>query len=110
MNTCILNLTASNIISFTHEYNVTNMLRNLTNLEKHNYTILINIINIIITSHSVPDMVAGRCLEPEGNGISFGKRGEGGPGPPGCRGDKRSALSEEGGNMEKEEEGRRSRA
>ncbi len=55
---------------------------------------------------SVPDIGAGRCLGPEGNGVSLGERGEGGPGPPKCRGNKQSTLSEEGGNMEKEEEGR----
>jgi hypothetical protein len=30
----------------------------------------------------VPDRGAGRCLGPEGNGVSLGKGGEGGPGPP----------------------------
>jgi hypothetical protein len=29
----------------------------------------------------VPAMGAGRCLGPEGNGVSLGKGGEGGPGP-----------------------------
>jgi hypothetical protein len=32
--------------------------------------------------------------------------GEGGPGPPGSREDNQSTLSEEGGNTEREEEGR----
>ncbi len=52
-------------------------------------------------------MGAGRCLGPEGNGVSLGERGEGGPSPPECRGDKQSILSEEGSNMEKEEGVRR---
>jgi hypothetical protein len=54
----------------------------------------------------VPDMGARRCLGPAGNGVSLGDGGEGGPGPPESREDKQSTLSEEGGNMEKEEEGR----
>ncbi len=58
----------------------------------------------------MPDMETGHCLGPEGNGVSLEERGEGGPGPPEGREDKQSMLSEEGGNMEKEEEGRRSRA
>ncbi len=57
----------------------------------------------------MPDMGAGSYLRPEGNGVSLGERGEGGPGPPECRGDKQSTLSEEGVDVEKEEEGRRSR-
>ncbi len=32
-------------------------------------------------------MGAGRCLGPEGNRVSLGERGEGGPSPPECRGD-----------------------
>ncbi len=51
----------------------------------------------------MPDMKAGRCLGPEGNGVSLGEGGEGGPGPPGSRKDKQSSPSEERGNMEKEE-------
>ncbi len=31
---------------------------------------------------SVPDIGAGRCLGPEGNEVSLGEGGEGGPGPP----------------------------
>jgi hypothetical protein len=58
----------------------------------------------------VTDMGAGRCLGPEGNGVSLGEGSEGRPGPPGSREDKQSTLSEEGGNMEKEEEGRVSQA
>jgi hypothetical protein len=57
----------------------------------------------------VPDMGAGRCLGPEGNGAILGKGGEGGgPSPPGSKEDKQSVLSEGGGNIEKEEEGRTS--
>jgi hypothetical protein len=48
---------------------------------------------------SVPDMGAGRCLEPEGNGVSLGEGGEGGPGPPGSKRDKQSVLSEGRDNM-----------
>ncbi len=55
-------------------------------------------------------MGAGRCLGPEGNGVSLGEGEEGGPGPPESRDDKQSMLSEERGNMEKEEERRTSRA
>ncbi len=56
------------------------------------------------------DTRVGRCLEPEGNGVSSGEWGEGGPGPRDKEGDKQSIPSEEGGNMEKEEEGRTSQA
>ncbi len=57
----------------------------------------------------MPDMGAGHCLGPEGNGVSLAKGGKGGPSPPGSKEDKQSVLSEGGGNMEKEEEGRTSR-
>jgi hypothetical protein len=53
-------------------------------------------------------MGAGPCLGPEGDGVSLGEGDEVGPGPPESREDKQSTLSEEGGNMEKEEEGRTS--
>jgi hypothetical protein len=59
---------------------------------------------------SVPDTRVRRCLGPEGNGVSSGGEGEGGPGPPNKEGDKQSTPSEEGGNMEQEEEGRTSQA
>ncbi len=36
----------------------------------------------------------GRCLRPEGNGVSLGEGGEGGPDPPGGMKDKKSVLSE----------------
>jgi hypothetical protein len=54
----------------------------------------------------VPDMGAGRCLGPGGNGVSLVEGGEGGPGPPGSKNDKQSVLSEGRDNMEKEEEER----
>ncbi len=59
---------------------------------------------------SVPDTRVGRCLGPEGNRVSSIEGGEGGPGPPDKEGDKQSTPSKEGGNMEKEEEGRTSQA
>jgi hypothetical protein len=46
----------------------------------------------------------GRCLRPEGNGVSLGEEGEGGQGPPSKKRDKQSSPSREGGNMEQEEE------
>jgi hypothetical protein len=49
-------------------------------------------------------MGAGRWLGPEGNGVSLGDGGAGGPSPPGSREDKQSVLCEGRGNMEKEEE------
>jgi hypothetical protein len=56
----------------------------------------------------VPDM--GRCLGPEGNGVSSGERVEGGPGPPRSGEDKQSTPRKEGDNMEQEEERRLGRA
>ncbi len=38
-------------------------------------------------------MGAGRCLGPEGNGVSLGQGSDGGPGPPGGGKDKQSVLS-----------------
>jgi hypothetical protein len=55
----------------------------------------------------VPDTRVGRCLGPEGNGVSSRERGEGGPGPPDKKRDKQSTPSKEGGNMEQEEEGKK---
>ncbi len=55
-------------------------------------------------------MRVGCCLGPEGNGVSSGEGGEGGPGPSSEEGDKQSTPSKEGGNMEQEEEGRTSKA
>ncbi len=57
----------------------------------------------------MPDMRAGRCLGPEGNGVNLGERGEGGPGPSRGEGDKQSVLNEGRDNMEKDEEERASR-
>jgi hypothetical protein len=48
---------------------------------------------------SVLDMRAGHCLEPEGNGVSLGEGGEGGPCPPGGERDKQSVVSEGKDNM-----------
>jgi hypothetical protein len=59
---------------------------------------------------TVPDTRVGHCLGPEGNGVGSGEGGEGGPGPPSKEGDKQSNPSKEGGNMEQEEEGRKSQA
>ncbi len=58
----------------------------------------------------VPDTRAGRYLGPEGNRVSSREGGEGGSGPSDGERDKQSTPSEEGGNMEKEEEGRTSQA
>jgi hypothetical protein len=57
----------------------------------------------------VPDMGVGHCLGPEGNGVSSGEGGKGGPSPPGSREVKQLLLSEGKGNMEKEEKERASR-
>jgi hypothetical protein len=66
-----------------------------------------NIWTVIIT---VPDMKVGHWLGPEGNGVIPGERGKGELGPPRGREDKQSTPNKEGGNMEKEEEGRAGRA
>jgi hypothetical protein len=52
----------------------------------------------------VPDIEVGCCLGPEGNGVSLGEGGEGGPGPPRGRKDKHSVFSEGRDNMDKDEE------
>ncbi len=54
----------------------------------------------------VPDMGAGRCLGPEGNGVSLVEGGNGGSGPPGNKEYKQSVLSKGRDNMEKEEKER----
>jgi hypothetical protein len=59
---------------------------------------------------AVPFKGVGCCLGPEGNGVSSREGGEGGPGPPDKEGDKQSNPSKKGGNMEQEEEGKRSHA
>jgi hypothetical protein len=58
----------------------------------------------------VPDMGAGCCLGPEGNGVSLGGGGEGGPGPPRSMKDKQSVLSKGRDNIDKDKEGRASQA
>jgi hypothetical protein len=55
------------------------------------------------------DIEAGCCLGPEGNGVSSGEGGEGGPSPPGGGKDKQSVLSVGRDNMGKDEEDRTSR-
>jgi hypothetical protein len=50
-------------------------------------------------------MRAGRCLGLEGNGVSLGVGGEGGPGPLRSVGDKQSVRNEGRDNMDKDEEG-----
>jgi hypothetical protein len=57
----------------------------------------------------VPDTEAGRCLGPDGNGVSLGEGGEGRPNPPGGGGDKKSVLSEGRDNMGMDEEDQASR-
>ncbi len=59
---------------------------------------------------TVPDMGAGHCLGPEGNGVSSGKGDEGGPGPWRKEGDKQSVLNVGRDNMDKDEEEWASRA
>jgi hypothetical protein len=59
---------------------------------------------------AVPYKGVGCCLGPEGNGVSPGEGGEGGPGPSDKERDKQCNPSKEGGNMEQEEEGKRSQA
>ncbi len=50
------------------------------------------------------------CLEPEGNRVSLGEGGEGGPGPTDMERDKQSNPSKEGGNIEQEKKGKKSQA
>ncbi len=59
---------------------------------------------------TVPYEGVGCCQGPEGNGVSPGEEDEGGPGPPDKERDKQSIPSKEGGNMEQEEEGKKSQA
>ncbi len=58
----------------------------------------------------MPDTGVERCRGPEGNGVSSGERGEGGPGPSDKKQDKQSTPSKEGDNMEQEGEGKKSQA
>jgi hypothetical protein len=53
---------------------------------------------------NVTNMRVGRCLGPEGNGVSSDEGCEAGPGPPSREEDQQSTPSKEGGNMEQEEE------
>ncbi len=62
----------------------------------------------VYTIQIVPNRRVGCCLGPEGNGINRWEGGEGGPGPPDKEQDKQSTASNEGGNMEQEEEGKKS--
>jgi hypothetical protein len=48
--------------------------------------------------HTVADKEAGRCLDPEGNGVNPGGGNGGGPGPPGGEQDKQLISSRGGGN------------
>ncbi len=65
----------------------------------------------------MPDTRVGRFLGPKGSGDSSRGGDEGGPGPPGekrdkqsapCKGEKQLTPNKEGGNMEKEEEEKKS--
>ncbi len=47
----------------------------------------------------VPNIRVRHCLGPEGDGVSSGEGGEGGPGPSSGEEDKQSTPSKEGGNM-----------
>jgi hypothetical protein len=66
--------------------------------------------DLLLSIMTVPDMSAGRCLGPEGNGVNLEEGGEGGPSSPKSKEDKQSVLSEGRGNIEKEEEEQASRA
>jgi hypothetical protein len=63
-----------------------------------------------VVALTVPNTGVGRCLGPEGNEVSSGEGVEGGPGPPDKKQDKQSSPSKEEGNMEQEEEGKKSQA
>ncbi len=54
----------------------------------------------------VSDRKAGRCLEPEGNGVNPGGGNWGGPGPPSEEQDKQLITSRGGGNSLMEQQGR----
>jgi hypothetical protein len=53
---------------------------------------------------TVTDVEVGCCLGSEGNGVSMGKGGEGGPGPPEGRKDKQSVPKKGRDNMGKDKE------
>jgi hypothetical protein len=59
---------------------------------------------------AVPYKGVGRCLRPEGMGSAQGKGAKEGRGPPDKERDKQSTPSKEGGNLEQEEEGKKSQA
>ncbi len=63
-----------------------------------------------VTTITVPYGGVGCYLGPEGNGVSSREGGKGGPGPPDKKRDKQSNPRKEGGNMEQEEEGKKSQA
>ncbi len=44
----------------------------------------------------MPNVRVGCCLGPEGNGVSSGEEGEGGPDPPSKDGEKQSTPNKEG--------------
>jgi hypothetical protein len=44
----------------------------------------------------VADRGMGKCVDPEGNGVSLGKGAEGGPGPPSEEQDKQLICNSEG--------------
>jgi hypothetical protein len=53
---------------------------------------------------TVPDVEMGCCLGSEGNGVSVGEGGKGGPGPPERGNDKQSVPNKGRDNMGKDEE------
>jgi hypothetical protein len=55
---------------------------------------------------TVSDGEAGRCLDPEGNGVNPGGGNGGGPGPLGGEQDKQLITSTGGGNILMEQQGR----
>ncbi len=55
---------------------------------------------------SVANGEAGRCLDPEGNGVNLGGGNGGGPSPPGGEQDKQLISSRGGGNNLMEQSGR----
>jgi hypothetical protein len=65
---------------------------------------------IFLLITTVPSKGVVCCLGPEGNGVCLGEGGKGGPGLPDKGRDKQSNPSKEGGNMEQEEEGKKSQA
>jgi hypothetical protein len=57
-----------------------------------------------IRFETVPDVEVGCCLGSEGNGVSLGEGGEGGPSPPGGGKDKQSVSYKGKDNMGKDKE------